>query len=195
MRQYIKSWITEWDIERLYGERTTIEAETIRTDYTESAELQQAAPVADRTRSRPAVAAPGEASQEAFGLDWPHPLFGYQRQGIQRLLSSRTVLLADEMGLGKTIQAIAALRILAARREIERALIVCPIGLIAQWRRQIRIWGARPPRLDRNWRKGRTEGGLAHRRDDHPVEFRSGPGRSLGAVRGRALVVGRGRRR
>ena len=34
------------------------------------------------------------------------------------------MLLADEMGLGKTIQAIAALRILAARREIERALIV-----------------------------------------------------------------------
>ena len=33
MRQYIKSWITEWDIERLYGERTTIEAGTIPTDY------------------------------------------------------------------------------------------------------------------------------------------------------------------
>jgi hypothetical protein len=47
MRQYIKSWITEWDIERLYGEQTTIEAETIRTDYTESAELQQAAPATD----------------------------------------------------------------------------------------------------------------------------------------------------
>ena len=86
------------------------------------------------------MAGPGEASDEAFGLNWSHPLFGYQRQGIERLLSSRSVLLADEMGLGKTIQAIAALRILAARREIERALIVCPVGLIAQWRRQIRIW-------------------------------------------------------
>jgi hypothetical protein len=47
MRQYIKSWITEWDIERLYGERTAIEAEAIRTDYTESAELQQTAANAD----------------------------------------------------------------------------------------------------------------------------------------------------
>ena len=47
MRQYIKSWITEWDIERLFGERTTTEVETITTDYTESAELQQAAPAAD----------------------------------------------------------------------------------------------------------------------------------------------------
>jgi SNF2 family DNA or RNA helicase len=85
------------------------------------------------------VAGLGEAS-EAFGLNWSHPLFGYQRQGIEKLLSNRSVLLADEMGLGKTIQAIAALRILAARREIKRALIICPIGLIAQWRRQIRIW-------------------------------------------------------
>ncbi|MBV8106129.1 MAG: DUF2791 family P-loop domain-containing protein [Hyphomicrobiales bacterium] len=47
MRQYIKSWITEWDIERLYGERTTIEAQTIQTDYSESTELEQAAPAAD----------------------------------------------------------------------------------------------------------------------------------------------------
>jgi hypothetical protein len=47
MRQYIKSWITEWDIERLYGEQPTIEAGTIPTDYTESVELQQAPANAD----------------------------------------------------------------------------------------------------------------------------------------------------
>jgi SNF2 family DNA or RNA helicase len=86
------------------------------------------------------VGTAGEASNEAFGLDWPNPLFGYQKEGIERLITSRSVLLADEMGLGKTIQAIAALRILTARREIKSALIVCPVGLIAQWRRQIRIW-------------------------------------------------------
>src|SRR5271166_4147455 len=47
MRQYIKSWITEWDIERLYGERATIEAQAIQTDYTESPELQHIASAAD----------------------------------------------------------------------------------------------------------------------------------------------------
>ncbi len=83
---------------------------------------------------------PGEASNEAFGLPWPSRFFSYQKDGIERLLLGRSVLLADEMGLGKTIQAIAALRILAARHEVERALIVCPVGLVAQWRRQIRIW-------------------------------------------------------
>lgn len=46
IRQYIKSWITRWDIERLYGERPAIEAETIATDYTESTDLEQAAPAA-----------------------------------------------------------------------------------------------------------------------------------------------------
>ncbi len=48
MRQYIKSWITEWDIERLYGERPTIEAGTIPTDYSESNELEQAPVTAAR---------------------------------------------------------------------------------------------------------------------------------------------------
>ncbi len=86
------------------------------------------------------MAAVGEAANEAFGLEWPYPLFGYQKEGIERLLSNRSVLLADEMGLGKTIQTVAGLRILSARREIERALIVSPVGLIAQWRRQVRIW-------------------------------------------------------
>lgn len=47
IRQYIKTWITRWDIERLYKERPTIEAHTLQTDYTESAELEQAAPAAD----------------------------------------------------------------------------------------------------------------------------------------------------
>ena len=80
------------------------------------------------------------APEEAFGLDWPYPLFGYQKEGLEKLLDGRSVLLADEMGLGKTIQAIAAIRILVARKKIARALIVCPVTLIAQWRRQIRIW-------------------------------------------------------
>lgn len=82
----------------------------------------------------------GETPYEAFGLHWPHPLFGYQKDGIEKLLNGRSVLLADEMGLGKTIQAIAALRILAARKEIARAFVICPVALITQWRRQIRIW-------------------------------------------------------
>ena len=41
MRQYVKSWITTWDIERLYGEVPVIRADTIPTDYTESSDIER----------------------------------------------------------------------------------------------------------------------------------------------------------
>ncbi len=47
MRQYIKSWITTWDIMRLYGEMPVITAETIAIDYTESSEIEQADALSD----------------------------------------------------------------------------------------------------------------------------------------------------
>jgi len=42
MRQYVKSWITTWDVERLYGETPSIEVDTIPIDYTESPDMEQA---------------------------------------------------------------------------------------------------------------------------------------------------------
>jgi len=42
MRQYVKSWITTWDIMRLYGEAPVINADTIAIDYTESSEIEGA---------------------------------------------------------------------------------------------------------------------------------------------------------
>ena len=44
------------------------------------------------------------------------------------------------MGLGKTIQAIAALRILVRQGKVESALIVAPVGVLLQWRQQLRAW-------------------------------------------------------
>ena len=80
-----------------------------------------------------------------WGLDWPYPLYSFQRLGVEKLFSDRSVLLADEMGLGKTIQAIAALRLLAARGQARSALIVAPAGLVPQWRRQLRLWAPELP--------------------------------------------------
>jgi hypothetical protein len=42
MREYIKSWITAWDIERLYGERPAIEIEQPKADYTENPDYEYA---------------------------------------------------------------------------------------------------------------------------------------------------------
>jgi hypothetical protein len=41
MRQYIKSWITEWDLLRLYGEKVEIEVDTypIESDYSENPDI------------------------------------------------------------------------------------------------------------------------------------------------------------
>ena len=41
MRQYIKSWITRWDMQRLYDERQEIATESMRPDYTEDPDLEQ----------------------------------------------------------------------------------------------------------------------------------------------------------
>lgn len=73
-------------------------------------------------------------------LDWPHPLLPYQQEGIAALISHNELLLADDMGLGKTVQAVAALRILFYRQEIESALLVCPASLLTQWRRELSKW-------------------------------------------------------
>ncbi len=83
---------------------------------------------------------PAAERHEAFGMAWRSPLHDFQRDGVARLLTSEAVLLADEMGLGKTIQAIAALRILAHRGQLRSALLVAPVGLLLQWRAQLRAW-------------------------------------------------------
>jgi len=49
-----------------------------------------------------------------------------------------SALLADEVGLGKTIEAGLVLEELQARGELRAALILCPAGLVAQWREEIR---------------------------------------------------------
>lgn len=44
IREYVKSWITGWDIERLYGTRDEIDVELIPSDYAENPDLEKAGP-------------------------------------------------------------------------------------------------------------------------------------------------------
>ncbi len=68
-------------------------------------------------------------------------LHEYQWEGVAFLLRSRSALLADEMGLGKTVQAIVALSILLGDcRAIERALVVAPASLSANWMAELAMW-------------------------------------------------------
>jgi superfamily II DNA or RNA helicase len=103
---------------------------------------------------------PPELLMTAAGpLEWPGAFFPYQRDGIAALVHSPHLLLGDDMGLGKTVQAVAALRLLFHRREIERALVVAPASLLEQWRRDLALWApelrvlvVQGPPDDRAWR-------------------------------------------
>ena len=125
-----------------------------------------------------------------FGFAWRYPLLGFQLAGVARLLASESVLLADEMGLGKTIQAIAALRVLARRGDVQSALVVVPVGLLLQWRQQFRAWAPElslatvtGPREDRvrRWRSGAQIYLVGYEvlRNDRPLPAPYGPGRRL----------------
>lgn len=73
-------------------------------------------------------------------LDWAGELMPFQQDGVRALLEMDRLLLADDMGLGKTVQAVAALRIMAARDEAGSALVVAPASVLDQWRRELAKW-------------------------------------------------------
>ncbi|SDK69255.1 DEAD/DEAH box helicase [Streptomyces indicus] len=64
-------------------------------------------------------------------------LRSYQAFGARFALARRRVLLGDEMGLGKTIQALAALAHLQATGQGRHFLVVCPVGVLLNWIREI----------------------------------------------------------
>lgn len=78
--------------------------------------------------------------------------FLYERvTGIVDVNNNNGAILADEMGLGKTLQTITLIDLLlrqspyvnpSASRStyIEKALIVCPLSLVKNWKREFRKW-------------------------------------------------------
>ena len=106
------------------------------------------------------LAAPKQRSPSSgnIHLKWPGELMPFQEDGVRALLNMDRLLLADDMGLGKTIQAVAAMRILRTRREIDSCLVVAPASVLDQWRREITKWAPelsaiiiRGSAADRSW--------------------------------------------
>jgi len=71
-------------------------------------------------------------------------LYDYQRQGVawmwQLYQKEFGGILADEMGLGKTVQAAAFLASLKITQQGSRFLVVVPVTLIENWRRELQTW-------------------------------------------------------
>jgi superfamily II DNA or RNA helicase len=63
-------------------------------------------------------------------------LYPYQREGVERFFACGRLLLADDIGLGKTTQAVACCHGLLASGRIERGVLIVPLALKAQWKRE-----------------------------------------------------------
>ncbi|KAF3796343.1 CHROMATIN REMODELING 8 protein [Nymphaea thermarum] len=82
------------------------------------------------------------------GLRIPESIFGrlfdYQKVGVQWLWELHCQraggIIGDEMGLGKTIQVISFLAALHFSKMYKPSIILCPLTLLRQWRREIRSW-------------------------------------------------------
>jgi SNF2 family DNA or RNA helicase len=70
-------------------------------------------------------------------------LYPFQMRGALFAASRGRTILADDMGLGKTIQAIGAAELLARRRGISRALVICPASVKHQWLTEIKRFSDR----------------------------------------------------
>ena len=114
--------------------------------------------IADAIRGVLAPPSRSPGAKRQFDLRWAGEFLPFQLDGVRVLLSRDRLLLADDMGLGKTLQAIAALRILRARRRLEACLVVAPASLLEHWRAEIGKWApelramiVRGKASDRSW--------------------------------------------
>ncbi|XP_058094603.1 protein CHROMATIN REMODELING 8-like isoform X2 [Magnolia sinica] len=71
-------------------------------------------------------------------------LFDYQKVGVQWLWELHCQraggIIGDEMGLGKTIQVLSFLGALHFSKMYKPSIIICPVTLLRQWRREARKW-------------------------------------------------------
>lgn len=71
-------------------------------------------------------------------------LFDYQKVGVQWLWELHCQraggIIGDEMGLGKTVQVLAFLGALHFSNIYKPSIIVCPVTLVRQWKREARKW-------------------------------------------------------
>jgi len=73
-------------------------------------------------------------------LTFPREPFPFQLDGMAFLVPRHSAVLADEMGLGKSMQAISSIRLLVRSGQARRVLVVCPKGLVSNWRRELGDW-------------------------------------------------------
>ena len=81
-----------------------------------------------------------ETILETSDLVFPHEPYPFQYEGMAFLAPRHAAVLADEMGLGKSMQAISTIRLLVRSGEARRVLVICPKGLVSNWKRELAEW-------------------------------------------------------
>ena len=72
-------------------------------------------------------------------------LRGYQEFAAKYMIHQKRTLIGDEMGLGKTIEALAAMNHLYHEQdEPSHFLVICPLSVLINWRREINKWSILP---------------------------------------------------
>jgi len=67
-------------------------------------------------------------------------LFAHQRIGVNFLINRKKAILSDDMGLGKTCTGILAAEQLKLDGTANYLLVICPVTLVPNWRRELVKW-------------------------------------------------------
>lgn len=73
-------------------------------------------------------------------IDYPRPMYGFQKQTVMTSMNRDTNLLALSMGLGKTVTSLSLSKIL----EVPRTIIICPSVVKYNWLHEAMDWGYDP---------------------------------------------------
>ena len=84
---------------------------------------------------------PAMALRDALDAPGDADLYGYQRAGVQFLITAERALLCDEMGSGKTITTIRAVKKLHDDgKDVFPMLVVCPNTMKRTWAKELDKW-------------------------------------------------------
>jgi superfamily II DNA or RNA helicase len=137
--------------------RAVASASGARWDATQNVFIHRGAALpASLAPFRPAAFSWELGVERALNDDPPEPiepptgeitLRAHQQAGVAAVLAAAKAgrsgfLLADDVGLGKTITAWEAVLRLAPTVPADRVLIVCPLSVVAHWRRTVRAMGS-----------------------------------------------------
>lgn len=78
------------------------------------------------------------------------PIRDYQREAVNFMLTHNHTLLANDQGTGKTASILAAIKGRMNRKQVKRALIICPASLVSSvWPSEIETWCKDQAQIDK----------------------------------------------